>query len=471
MEVATTQLQNEIIIGRPPIYIDSKAGNSTELITLRRFLECRAKRRILVAHRRGRKTSTSLEEVVRYLIHNNGIIGKSLAPKRKQAKEIIWDDPDMLFHPNVCPPEIVRNINHSELKIEFKNGSIYYLDGADDPQSKRGGNVKVLHLTEAGDHKEEVWTQVYEPVLLANGGIAIFEGNPRGRNWYYKLFLNASERAGWARFLVSARDTPIFTKEQLDDLERTLPYPVFASEYLCEWVDSLGTVFRSFREIATSSESGPVPQRHYEIGIDLAKVQDYTVVSVVDRHTWGQVRLERWNQLSWPTQKEKIKSILAEYSKRDNGNSVRVKIEGNGVGNPIFDDMVAWAATQPDLDIGLINFKTTSQSKNLLVENFSMLCDQGVISILPYDVLMGELEAFTYEKNRNGIFYAAPDGYHDDTVMATLLSYWELGGKMPLPEEKPQTERRFFGFTEDQVTKMRGGSINTNPFVNPYNIL
>lgn len=201
------------------------------------FKASRKKRQIIVAHRRGRKTSMALEKMFQYLWANPKIVGKTLAPERKQAKEIIWDDPDMLFHQNVCNPSIIRNINKSELKITLKNGSVWSLDGADDPHSKRGGNVKVLHLTEAGDHDEAVWSAVYEPVLMANGGVAIFEGNPRGKNWYFRLTMDAKTRPNWDVFEIpAAREmdngslelvTPIFTLADLEDLRAHTPDAVF----------------------------------------------------------------------------------------------------------------------------------------------------------------------------------------------------------------------------------------------------
>jgi len=433
----------DTIIGRPPIFVD-KNGKEIYLPVHDAFAQEQAKRQILVMHRRGRKTSLSLEKVFKYLITNPKIVGKTLLPKLKQAKEIVWDDPNMLFHENICPPGIIANINKSQHKITLKNGSIYYLDGADNPDSQRGGNVQVLHLPEAGDHKEAIWSQIYEPVLMANGGVAIFEGNPRGRNWYHRLYHQAQGREGWATFLLSARNSPIFTPEQLRDLEMNNPWAVFAAEYLCEWIDSIGTVFRTFRNVANAKESPAEYGKKYRIGVDLAKMLDYTFVSVVDRHTWHQVKVDRWNQVDWTIQKERLKAIIKQYALKANGNAVEVIIEGNGVGSPIFDDLYNWSATEPTLDIMMRNYITNNAGKNLLVQNFSMLCDQGAIGILPYEPLMQELELFTYEKTATSFVYGAPDGYHDDTVMGTMLSYWELGTKLQ-PPEQPDLRRTSFG--------------------------
>ena len=427
-----------IEIGRPPIYVFSD-GRTVELPKHREFQESRAKRKIFVVHRRGRKTSMALEEMFKYLVANPKIIGKTLAPIRKQAKEIIFDDPGMLF--TIVPKQIIQRVDNGALQVWLKNGSIWYLDGADDPNFQRGGNVKILHLTEAGDHKEEVWNSVYEPVLTLNGGVAIFEGNPRGQNWFFRLFQNVPDRRGWVRWIVPASETPIFTVEQLADIKANNPENVFAAEYLCEWVGSIGTVFRSIRGISIYEPQTAQENRRYRIGIDLAKVQDFTVISVVDKHNWKQVWLERFNQLDWTLQKERMKEVIKNYSKKINFNEVEVLIESNGIGDPIYDDLCVWVVREREHNIIIRPFKTTNASKSLLITNMSMLSDQGIIGLLKDEKQISEFEAFTYKKTATNFIYGAPEGLHDDIVMATAFSFWELGGKYPVPQEITAEER------------------------------
>lgn len=437
----------------------------------RAFLSSRAPRRILVIHRRGRKTSLSLEEVFRYLLANPGIIAKTLAPVRKQAKEIIWNDPDMLK--TILPEHLIAKKNETELMITLKNGSIWYLDGADDPEhGKRGSNVKVLHLTEAGDHDPAIWYSIYEPVLLANDGILIAEGNPRGRNWYWELYMKAQRRPDWETFLLSAEDSPIFTKDQLADIKANNPENVYNAEYLCRWADSAGVVFRTFDSLQTAEPSPAKKHRKYRIGIDIAQLQDYTVASVVDRHTWQQVHLDRFNQLSFTTIKDRLTNIIMDYSSKATHNSVEVMIEVNNQGKPIYDDLVQWSI-QPDVmkrfDIFIRAFTTTQQSKAMAVSHFSMLCDQKHLRLLHDKIQEEELGAFTYKKTGNGYSYSAPSGLHDDTVMALLFSYWDLGAKLPVPpdDDSPPPPKMQWGFSED-FYKKHGTRDEGNPFINPY---
>lgn len=430
--------------GRPPLI--TIGGQEIRLETHERYLQSRALRQIAVFHRRGRKTGTTLEKVFKYLILNPKTVGKTLAPLRKQAKEIIWDDPQMLFHPNVLPPQYIKHINKSDLSITLINGSVWTLDGVDDPQKKRGSNVKVLHLTEAGDHEEATWSQIYEPILVANGGIALFEGNPRGKNWYYRLYHNALTRPGWDAFLLSAADSPIYTAQELADLQANTPDAVFRAEYLCEWIDSIGTVFRNYDELMTAQVVDALPGRKYRLAADLGKLQDHSVITGVDRHTWEECFFDRFNAVDWTLQEERFQSAAKAYGLKKNGNSVEFYVESNGVGEPIFDRLWKWAHSPEiarDYDITFVPFHTSNASKAMLVSNLSMLFDERLIRIIKQSDVIRELGAFTYKKNSLTYSYMAPPGEHDDTVMSKMMAFWNLGAKLPLPDLQPEKKMQW----------------------------
>lgn len=433
--------------GRPAVFFD-RSGNPIALPVHEAYMASRASRQMAVFHRRGRKTGTTLEKVFKYLWSNPRIVGKTLAPIRKQAKEIIWDDPQMLFHPNVLPPGIIKNINKSDLSVTLKNGSMWSLDGADDPNKKRGSNVRVLHLTECGDHDESVWTHVYEPILVANRGIAFFEGNPRGKNWYYRLFTQAQNRPGWETFILSAEDSPIFSASDLADLRANTPDAVFRAEYLCEWIDSVGTVFRNYQELADAIQRPAELGRKYRFAVDLGKLQDYSVITGVDRHDWSECFLDRFNMVDWSLQKERIQDAVKGYAKRETKNEVELYVESNGVGEPIFDDLWRWAR-QPEIhnlyDFRIVPFQTSSASKAMLVSNLSMLFDQALIRIINNPDAMRELGAFTYKKTPLSYAYSAPPGEHDDIVMSKMMAFWNLGAKLPIPEITP-AQKMQWGF-------------------------
>ena len=46
----------------------------------------------------------------------------------------------------------------------------------------------------------------------------------------------------------------------------------------------------------------------------------------------------------------------------------------------------------------------------------------------PQGVIVSELDAFAYEYTRTGVRYSAPDGMHDDCVMALALAVYGRTG-------------------------------------------
>src|SRR3989304_4845891 len=92
--------------------------------------------KVLVWHRRARKTTTAINEITKQALLKKGVYWH-LFPTYAEAKDAVWRDPSMLF--NIIPKEFISRTNESELIVYFRNGSIYQLKGADDPDALRGG--------------------------------------------------------------------------------------------------------------------------------------------------------------------------------------------------------------------------------------------------------------------------------------------------------------------------------------------
>jgi len=76
-------------------------------------------------------------------------------------------------------------------------------------------------------------------------------------------------------------------------------------------------------------------------------------------------------------------------------------------------------------------YKFTNQSKKELIENLSLMFDNGQVWLNKTDehftTLRGELEAYAYLLSPSGnIIYGAPEGFFDDCVTALALAAWQL---------------------------------------------
>jgi phage FluMu gp28-like protein len=153
----------------------------------------------------------------------------------------------------------------------------------------------------------------------------------------------------------------------------------------------------------------PKKGKRYYMGVDLAKSHDYTVIVIIDEggHV---VYFDRFNDISWTIQKKRVVDIAQYYN-------AAVLVDSTGVGDPVLDDLL--------YHISVDGFKFSNTSKRQLVENLSIGIERGSISFFEIPELIEELSTFAYDQSETGLIrYNAPDGLHDDCVIALALAYW-----------------------------------------------
>ena len=89
-------------------------------------------------------------------------------------------------------------------------------------------------------------------------------------------------------------------------------------------------------------------------------------------------------------------------------------VDSTGVGDPIVERL---QRNLPSVE----GYQFTSPSKQKLMEGLSMAIQSGAIGY-PEGHIVNELDVFGYEYTRTGVKYSAPDGLHDDCVMALALA-------------------------------------------------
>ena len=93
-----------------------------------------------------------------------------------------------------------------------------------------------------------------------------------------------------------------------------MPENMFKQEMLCEFLEGEGTVFRKIKECIKGELREPQDSHQYVMGVDLAKHQDYTVITVVDLTDFQVVAFKRFNKLDWGYQVKIIKEYQKKYS-------------------------------------------------------------------------------------------------------------------------------------------------------------
>lgn len=373
-------------------------------------------------HRRARKTTLALNKLIMEAAACPKSVQTYIAPTYKQAKSIIWRDPNMIkkYLPvEACP----KGFNESELFVELYNGSLIFIKGADDPDSLRGINHNGIVLDEYAMMKPQVWDEILRPVLTENKGWAWFLFTPKGMNHAYKSWQQIdhwnrqSGRNDWSKHSLSADESGLIDKTELMIAKQQMPEKLYQQEFLVEFLEGEGNVFKGISRCINGTLQPAFMGARYIMGVDLAKSVDFTVLIVIDQIAKRVVHFERFQDISWRIQKERIMANAKKY------NDAFVYIDSTGVGDPIVEDLEA-------LGLNVEGFKFNATSKRQLIERLIVAIEQRLILFPRIEELVTELEAFSYEISNNGIKYGAPDGFHDDCVIALALAVYGLGANM-----------------------------------------
>jgi hypothetical protein len=375
------------------------------------------KRAVITWNRRSGKDKTCFNFIVKKAVERVGTYFYFL-PSYTQAKKVIWDNIDndgfkMLDH---IPKELVKNSNATELKIELINGSIIQLIAADEfAKSGVGTNPIGVVFSEFSITHPDAWKYV-SPILAVNGGWAIFNFTPRGKNHAWEL-LERAKRSDWFWEVLTVDDTKVLQGKELEEERKNNAQDFFEQEYYCKFVEGASQFFRRARENTYDPEFDLSTQGEFQLGIDLAKYQDWTVITPFNLNHFIAYPQERFNQLDWNLQKAKIEASYRRF------NNAKIKIDSTGLGDPIVDDL-----RNRDIEIDdESSFKFTEISRTNLLNNLAILLEQDKIKIPNDEGLISELESFRYElTDRGKVKITVPEGMHDDRVMSLALSVWGI---------------------------------------------
>lgn len=382
--------------------------------------------KVVVRGRRGGKTEEEIQGAVMDAVCKPGrhwLVG----PSYRQIKSIVWTrlkavldvDRDWIFNEQELyahNPNILDD-KGTPTRIELK--------GADKEDTLVGVALKTLRMDEAALIKKNVWSQVLRPMLNDYQAPAYFYSTPRGKNWFYDLYMRGVKGDnGWKSWRQPTSINKYIKAEEIEESKRDMSSLMFSQEYLADFLSDETGVFKKIRQCTVGVYKEPVDGRFYVMGIDLAKTVDFTVLTVMDSVTREVVAWERFHDLSWGIQKFKIQQLAIKY------NNALCVIDSTGIGDPIVDDLqmsglsIWYEAERP-------GFKFTNDSKNRLVNNLAICLEQRRITFPNEPILIDELNSYEYTITDGGkITYSAPDGKHDDTVISLALACWGLRSQM-----------------------------------------
>lgn len=316
-----------------------------------------------------------------------------------------------------------------------QTGGTIFFRSLDNPDNVRGYTADGVVMDEAAFIKSDAWLEVLRPMLIDTGGWAWGIGTPKGRNWFHQEFSKAQDRDDYMAWQIPTRGVKIEDGQLIPDphplenpdvpfseivqMWQSMPERVFRQEILGEFLDDAGGVFRNVMEAATAAAlGGPLDGRSYIAGVDIADAADFTVISIIDATSRVQVYIDRFNRVGYEALGDRLHAAYQRF------NVQTMVIEDNSVGQPVIDRLQGRG-------MNIVPFHTSAATKMPLIQALQSAFEHGELRIIPDPVQVSELQAYEGKRTAAGFSYSAPEGMHDDTVMALALSWYGVAGFMP----------------------------------------
>jgi hypothetical protein len=315
--------------------------------------------------------------------------------------------------------ELLDSLGNVRSIIEFRS--------ADNPDSLRGEAVRSAVVDEAGYWNRDSFESLLTTLTRTQGWCRIIS-TPKGRNWFYEewskgWYPDQQAKFPWYKsFQLPTACNPHVPRESIEQARLMLPEDVFRQEYEAEFLDESAGVFKNITNCQVAQWlDDPIEGCFYVVGIDWAKKEDYTVFVVADLLSKEIVHIERHNTLDWNVNISKAIACARRW------NQAAVMMDSTGVGDVPFDMM---RAVYPYVE-GYSIFN--NEPKVQLIQAMQFALERSEIK-LPYPkahnnaaTLDHEMRMYGYEMSATGKFlFSAPEGYHDDCVIAAALANWKL---------------------------------------------
>lgn len=395
----------------------------------REILENKSREILLCCGRRYGKSLTCAYEVVRTALLPNKRIW--IAAPNYELSKIVFDQA-MIWLAKILPPAKFKVQQKPFPVIKIANGTIIEGKSCEAKAGMLGRSTDLVVVDEAALVDENIWTQHIKPTTHERKGKVLYISTPRGLNWFYDKSLELGKNA----YHFKSLDNPYFPfpgateeerQEEWEKIKQSVPENVFRQEYEAEFLTEAGLVFRGVEDIIEDTLAEPEPTGSYIMGVDIARHDDFTAICVIDRATRKVVYLDRFRDIDYPVQKEKILLVSRKY------NNAQIIIDSTGMGDSVASDLKRFAFVE--------EYPLYSHQKKMqLIDKLIIYINEKVIRIPNQQNLVEELKKYevtVLEKSKK-YHYSAPKGKHDDLVIATALAVW---GLTPVPiNEEPEVD-------------------------------
>lgn len=304
-------------------------------------------------------------------------------------------------------------VSKAERSVSTHMGGFLGLYSGDNIDSVRGEAFHLVVIDEAARIAEDAWADAILPTLADYDGDAILISTPKGKNWFWREWSLGKQggeySASWTAPTSANPDRNIQRAFRL--ARERVTERSFRQEWLAEFLEG-GEVFRRIQDAATATEQErAIDGHHYVIGVDWGKLNDFTVLTVIDGTLGAMAYMDRFNQIDYAVQLGRLKALCERFR------PAMVLAERNSMGEPLVEQL------QRD-GLPVQPFQTTNASKAQAIDALTLAFERGDLAILPDPVLISELQAYEADQLPSGLTrYGAPEGMHDDCVMSLALAW------------------------------------------------
>lgn len=318
---------------------------------------------------------------------------------------------------NVLSP-LITGQSEQEKQIRLATGGVLDMWSMDNADSIRGRKYKRFIINEAAfvPGLVEEFSMIIRPTLIDLSGDAYIGGTPKGRNGFWALY--QKNESDWKHWQMSSYSNPHIPAFELDALKSSLTERAFKQEIMAEFLEDGGGVFRFVSDAAVLADMPPIPGHQYAIGVDWGRTDDATVFCVMDIEKKQCVHMDRMTNTDFSSQRTRLKALADSY------NHASVLAEQNSIGMPQIEELQA-------MGVSVTGFLTTNITKAQIIQALELSFEQKSIEIIDDEELINELLAYESERLPSGLVrYGAPEGMHDDCVIALCLANWGASGGM-----------------------------------------
>jgi len=237
-------------------------------IPLFRAVDNGFKRLIQIWHRRSGKEKSALNIMAKGMLNRVGAY-YYIFPTYSQGNRVLWEgrDKEGFKFIDHIPKELRVRTDQTKMLIELRNGSTFQIIGSDKIDSIVGANPVGVVFSEFSLQNPQAWDYI-RPILAENGGWAIFNYTPRGKNHAFDLLEYAKTDPTWFWEVITVDDTAAISKEVLEQERKEIVAKngddaIFQQEYYCSFEASVQGSYYG-RQLAEALEQGRIKAVPYD---------------------------------------------------------------------------------------------------------------------------------------------------------------------------------------------------------------